>query len=110
MEENEYIHFKQKGGLEVSTVDKYQGRDKELIILSMVRSNNLGKTGRLLEDKRRLNVAFSRAKMKMIIIGSWNTLFSGSSVLTPVLKEIMGKGWVENLPQNCLDLYKFSCD
>jgi superfamily I DNA and/or RNA helicase len=106
LEENEYIRFNKKKGLEVSTIDKYQGRDKETIILSMARSNDAGKTGRLLEDKRRLNVAFSRAKMKLIIIGSYKTLFAGSSVLCPILQEITCRGWDENLPQNACELYK----
>ena len=88
LEENEYIRFNKKKGLEVSTIDKYQGRDKETIILSMARSNDAGKTGRLLEDKRRLNVAFSRTKMKLIIIGSYKTLFVGSLVVCSILQEI----------------------
>jgi superfamily I DNA and/or RNA helicase len=45
-----------KAGLEISTIDRYQGRDKPTTILSFVRSNPEGKTGRLLQDKR-LNVA-----------------------------------------------------
>ena len=88
LEEYEYIGSNKKKGLEVSTIDKYQGRDKETIILSMARSNDAGKTGRLLEDKRRLNVAFSRTKMKLIIIGSYKTLFVGSLVVCSILQEI----------------------
>ena len=53
-----------------------------------LRSNDAGKTGRLLEEKRRLNVAFSRAKMKLIIIGSYKTLFVGSLVVCSILQEI----------------------
>ncbi|CAJ0961354.1 unnamed protein product [Ranitomeya imitator] len=55
--------------VEVNTVDKYQGRDKSIIILSFVRSNNDGKLGDLLKDWRRLNVALTRAKHKLIMIG-----------------------------------------
>jgi len=53
------IRSSKNEGLEVSTIDRYQGRDKEAIIVSMARSNTTaGKTGRVLEDKRRLlNVA-----------------------------------------------------
>jgi DNA replication ATP-dependent helicase Dna2 len=72
-------------GLELSTIDKYQGRDKSAIILSMVRSNKKGNTGRLLQDPRRLNVALTRAKHKMIIVGSFKTLCSGSPQLKPIL-------------------------
>ena len=60
--------------VEVNTVDSYQGRDKKCIVLSLVRSNASGEIGRLLKDWRRINVAFTRAKMKLIIIGSGDTL------------------------------------
>ena len=49
-------------GLECSTIDRYQGRDKAIIILSFVRSNEKGKVGRLLADPNRINVAVSRAE------------------------------------------------
>ncbi|MEE6488178.1 hypothetical protein FKM82_015150 [Ascaphus truei] len=60
--------------VEVNTVDKYQGRDKSIIIVSFVRSNNDGKLGDLLKDWRRLNVALTRAKHKLIMLGSVPTL------------------------------------
>lgn len=53
--------------IEISTVDKYQGRDKEMIILSLVRSNMEGHVGKLIKDWRRINVAFTRAKSKLIV-------------------------------------------
>ncbi|XP_029465534.1 LOW QUALITY PROTEIN: DNA replication ATP-dependent helicase/nuclease DNA2 [Rhinatrema bivittatum] len=56
-------------GVEVNTVDKYQGRDKSIIIVSFVRSNADGKLGDLLKDWRRLNVAITRAKHKLIMLG-----------------------------------------
>ena len=65
-------------GVEVSTVDKYQGRDKECIIVSLVRSNTERRIGSLLRDWRRINVAFTRAKKKLILIGSETTLKSVS--------------------------------
>ena len=65
-------------GVEVSTVDKYQGRDKECIIVSLVRSNTERRIGSLLRDWRRINVAFTRAKKKLILIGSETTLNSVS--------------------------------
>uniref|UniRef100_A0A8C7Y0A8 DNA replication ATP-dependent helicase/nuclease n=1 Tax=Oryzias sinensis TaxID=183150 RepID=A0A8C7Y0A8_9TELE len=62
-------------GLEVNTVDKYQGRDKSLIVLSFVRSNTEeGHLGELLKDWRRLNVAITRAKHKLLMVGSAVTL------------------------------------
>ncbi|XP_072565933.1 DNA replication ATP-dependent helicase/nuclease DNA2 isoform X2 [Paramormyrops kingsleyae] len=60
--------------VEVNTVDKYQGRDKNVIIVSFVRSNTQGRTGELLKDWRRLNVAVTRAKRKLLLLGSAPTL------------------------------------
>jgi DNA replication ATP-dependent helicase Dna2 len=105
LEEDSFLVPAIKAGLEVSTIDRYQGRDKNVVLVSMVRSNKSGKTGRLLEDRRRLNVAFSRAKMKLLIIGSYRTLLSGSKVLNPILTEMGTKGWVENLTTNAIDVY-----
>lgn len=84
-------------GLEISTIDRFQGRDKSVVIISLVRSNDDGKSGRLLQDFRRLNVAFSRAKHKMIIIGSYSTLHQGSDVLRPVLESCRERGWIQNV-------------
>uniref|UniRef100_A0A8C0B9Q0 DNA replication ATP-dependent helicase/nuclease n=1 Tax=Buteo japonicus TaxID=224669 RepID=A0A8C0B9Q0_9AVES len=55
--------------VEVNTVDKYQGRDKSIIIISFVRNSNDENLGTLLKDWRRLNVAITRAKHKLIMVG-----------------------------------------
>uniref|UniRef100_A0A8C8AGL0 DNA replication ATP-dependent helicase/nuclease n=1 Tax=Otus sunia TaxID=257818 RepID=A0A8C8AGL0_9STRI len=55
--------------VEVNTVDKYQGRDKSIIIVSFVRNSNDDNLGTLLKDWRRLNVAITRAKHKLIMVG-----------------------------------------
>ncbi len=60
-------------GVEVKTVDGYQGREKEVIILSFVRSNNRGELG-FLKDLRRLNVSLTRARRKLIAVGDSSTL------------------------------------
>ena len=106
MDSDPFLSSGKKAGLEVSTIDRYQGRDKETIVLSLIRSNEMGRTGKLLEDFRRMNVAFSRAKRKLIIIGSYRTLSMGSQVLQPVLGEIMERSWIENLPKNAIEIYK----
>ena len=60
-------------GLEVESIDGFQGREKELIIISLVRSNLAGTIG-FLSEWRRLNVAFSRARRKLIVVGDSATL------------------------------------
>lgn len=89
-------------GLEISTIDSYQGRDKQVIIISFVRSNSKGFSGRLLNDFRRLNVAVSRAMKKLIFVGSYFTLHSGSDVLRPVLEGFLARKQLEKIPEHIL--------
>ena len=59
--------------VEIDTVDGFQGREKDLVILTMVRSNRDRQIG-FLSDLRRTNVAMTRAKHKLIMIGDSSTL------------------------------------
>ncbi|MCP4509469.1 MAG: AAA family ATPase, partial [Fuerstiella sp.] len=61
--------------LEVDTVDGFQGREKEAVVMCTVRSNSRGEIG-FLSDARRMNVALTRARRKLIVIGDSATLGS----------------------------------
>jgi len=59
--------------ISVNTVDGFQGQERDIIIISLVRSNDDGQIG-FLRDLRRMNVAITRARMKVIILGDPDTL------------------------------------
>ena len=61
--------------IEVNTIDAFQGQERDVIYISMVRSNDSGEIG-FLKDTRRMNVAMTRAKKKLIIVGDSATLAS----------------------------------
>ncbi|HUY88601.1 MAG TPA: AAA domain-containing protein [Pirellulales bacterium] len=60
-------------GLEIDSVDGFQGREKEAIVISLVRSNPAGEIG-FLSDVRRTNVALTRARRKLLVVGDSATL------------------------------------
>ena len=59
--------------ISVNTVDGFQGQERDIIVISLVRSNDDGQIG-FLRDLRRMNVAITRARMKVIILGDRQTL------------------------------------
>ena len=59
--------------ISVNTVDGFQGQERDIVLISLVRSNEHGQIG-FLSDLRRMNVAMTRARMKLIIVGHAQTL------------------------------------
>jgi DNA replication ATP-dependent helicase Dna2 len=96
------------------TADRFQGRDKEVIILSLVRSNEAKSIGELLKDQRRINVAFTRAKTKLLVIGSRETL-KGNGPKSDGTEEMVArfvglmeeKNWIYDLPIGALENHCF---
>lgn len=94
--------------VEMHTADKYQGRDKEVVILSCVRSNDNSHVGDLLKDWRRVNVAVTRARSKLLILGSKSTLAgSGVPILQGLTRIMADKGWILDLPGGALASHSF---
>ncbi|KAM3449111.1 hypothetical protein MY3296_007226 [Beauveria thailandica] len=77
-------------GVELGSVDGFQGREKEAVIVSLVRSNSKGEVG-FLGEKRRLNVAMTRPKRSLTVIGDSETVKRGSPFL---------KRWMDFLEDN----------
>ncbi|KAJ9533761.1 hypothetical protein QJQ45_026846, partial [Haematococcus lacustris] len=80
-------------GIEVLTIDKYQGRDKPCILLSFVRSNPERQAGRLLANLQRINVALTRAQHKLVMVGSSVTL-RAAPMMCQLLNLVHEKGWL----------------
>jgi len=72
----------------IGTVDGMQGREKEVVILSLVRSNDKREVG-FLKEKRRMNVAMTRPRRHLCVVGDSGTIQHGS----PYLKKWMA--WLE---------------
>ncbi|KAI1457403.1 DNA helicase [Annulohypoxylon moriforme] len=76
-------------GIELGSVDGFQGREKEAVIVSLVRSNSEGEVG-FLSEKRRLNVAMTRPKRSLVVVGDSETVRRGSKFLNNWME------WLEN--------------
>ncbi len=83
--------------IEVKTVDGFQGQEKEAILISFVRANDRGEIG-FLKDERRLNVAVTRAKRKLICIGHAGTL-TNAPLFKAFIDYIQKEGFYKLLTQ-----------
>jgi DNA replication ATP-dependent helicase Dna2 len=79
--------------VECLTVDKAQGRDKECVLVSFVRANEERQPGKLLADVRRVNVALTRAKAKLVMVGHAATL-KKLPLFEKLLDECQKRKWV----------------
>ena len=71
--EDSDIHDDIKSKIAIHTVDSFQGQERDIVYISMVRSNTKGEIG-FLSDRRRMNVAITRAKKKLVIFGDSSTI------------------------------------
>lgn len=95
--------------IELHTADRFQGRDKEVILLSLVRSNEACNIGDLLKDWRRINVAFTRAKTKLLVVGSRDTLKGSGEqeMLSRFVGLMEERQWVYDLSSDALESHFF---
>ncbi len=95
----ELLQRDQLEAVEVNTVDRCQGRDWACVIMSLVRSNDRQLVGEILTDWRRLNVALSRAKTKLVVVCDRRTIAS-----IPAWREFVllcsSRQWIYSLPVN----------
>jgi DNA replication ATP-dependent helicase Dna2 len=98
--------------VEMHTADRFQGRDKSVVILSLVRSNESCSIGELLKDWRRINVAFTRAKTKLLVVGSRSTLggCGEGEMLARFVRLMEEREWVYDLDAGALDAHLFRED
>ncbi|KAL2133720.1 hypothetical protein VTI74DRAFT_1846 [Chaetomium olivicolor] len=97
------------GEVEMHTADRFQGRDKSVVILSLVRSNEQYAIGELLKDWRRINVAFTRAKTKLLVVGSRRTLggCGDEEMLARFVRLMEEREWVYELGAGALEGHLF---
>ncbi|OBA22374.1 P-loop containing nucleoside triphosphate hydrolase protein [Metschnikowia bicuspidata var. bicuspidata NRRL YB-4993] len=77
-------------GIMIASIDAFQGREKNFVVFSCVRSNEMNKIG-FLKDRRRLNVALTRAKYGLVLVGDFNCLSVGDKTWRSYLKFLEAK-------------------
>lgn len=92
--------------IEILTADRSQGRDKPVVLISLVRSNDYGTRGigELLNDWRRINVALTRAQRKVVIIGSQRTL-GAAPLLVDFFNLMKEQDWIYKLPPFAVEMH-----
>lgn len=88
------------GQVEVGTVDGMQGREKDVVVLSLVRSNDAHDVG-FLQDDRRLNVAMTRAKRQLVVIGDADTIGEIPAGAASPARAFL-RAWMEHLHMHAL--------
>lgn len=101
---SQHLDREEERPIEVITADRAQGRDKSVVLVSLVRSQPRDQSvtislGELLNDERRINVALTRAQKKLVIIGSRSTLRQ-SALLDKMLAYMDTRGWILTLPKD----------
>ncbi|XP_062193335.1 uncharacterized protein LOC133896746 isoform X2 [Phragmites australis] len=88
-------------GVEISTIDSFQGREADAVVISMVRSNSLGAVG-FLGDSRRMNVAITRARSHCAVVCDSSTICK-NAFLARLLRHIRQHGQVRHVEPGSLD-------
>jgi superfamily I DNA and/or RNA helicase len=87
------LEIKEKG-IEIDTVDAFQGREKDIIIFSIAATDDF----KFVANKHRLNVAITRARMKLIFVGNLDRIkVAGDEILLEIVKYISSMNGIVNI-------------
>jgi superfamily I DNA and/or RNA helicase len=87
------LEIKEKG-IEIDTVDAFQGREKDIIIFSITATDDF----KFVANKHRLNVAITRARMKLIFVGNLDRIkVAGDEILLQIVKYISSMNGIVNI-------------
>ncbi|OIR57798.1 MAG: DNA replication endonuclease-helicase Dna2 [Amphiamblys sp. WSBS2006] len=87
-------------GIPASTIDEYQGNETDCIIVSLVRQNSSRNPGKHILDFRRINVAFTRARKKLIVVGARNTI-GNSKIISSFISLADEMRWTVPVTDSC---------